>query len=76
MIVARPLTQLEPDLLVGLEHKQLVFVGIFDGTLLARFDPPPDGWDYESLERVGHNFESRDPWNAILGGRWVGSSEI
>lgn len=76
MIVARPLTQQEPDLLVGFEHKQLVLVGTFDGALLARFDPPPGGWDHDSLERVTEEFEHPDPWNAVLGDRWVGTSEL
>lgn len=76
MIVTRPVTPTEPDLLVGAEHKTLHFIGILDGDVLGKFDPPAEGWDHAALERAARVFEHRDPWNAILGDRWVGSSEV
>lgn len=75
MIITRPLRPGEPDLLIGQEREPVRFVS--DDTPrreIASVPAPAHGWTHDALEAV------RPPqvayWDAYLGIRWVGSSEV
>lgn len=74
MIVARPQKAGEPDLLVGQERCSLRITTLAGNQELAALQPPQEGWTHDALESVALPKDSA--WNAFLGVRWVGSSEI
>ncbi len=74
MIVSRPLTPKEPDLLIGQKHQTLIFKDI-DGAVIRAMLPPKSGWSHDLLERVV-NYVCADTWDAYLGTKWIGSSEV
>lgn len=73
MIVTRPTSPNEPDLLRGFEHKPLRFISPEGGQIAVEY-PPPTGWTHDRLE------QSHQPqgcsWDAFLGTHWIGSSEV
>jgi hypothetical protein len=80
-IVARPLTENEPDLLPGLEMCNLVFKNE-DGITVRDIPAPALGWTHDSLEaqeRLLPAGITQNVWDAYLIGQepnWIGSSEI
>lgn len=76
MIIARPITLIEPDLLLGREFEALKFKDAPDGHLLALVPAPPGGWTHDALEQVSLPISANGTWDAYLGPEWVGSSEI
>ncbi|HAS6097504.1 TPA: hypothetical protein I7145_23125 [Vibrio vulnificus] len=74
MIVARPLNDHEPDLLVGFERQPLV-VKDLDGKEIYRIDAPDNGWSHDVLESIDF-YSISTQWDAYLGEQWVGSSEV
>ncbi len=75
MIVARPNTAKEPDLLAGREFEALRYVAM-DGQELATIPAPAAGWTHDALERVRPDIHEGETWDAFLGPQWVGSSEL
>jgi hypothetical protein len=73
MIVTRPITANEPDLLSGYENEPLILKDL-DANELTRIEPVPDGWTHDMLESL--ELVAFEPFDAYLGSRWVGSSEI
>ncbi|MCG3740697.1 hypothetical protein [Vibrio cincinnatiensis] len=74
MIVARPLNDHEPDLLVGFDRQPLIVKNL-DGKEIHRIDAPGDGWSHDVLESI--DFYCISPqWDAYLGEQWIGSSEV
>lgn len=74
MIVARPLHDSEPDLLVGYELQPLV-VKDLDDKEIHRIDAPNNGWSHDELESIDYCSISPE-WDAYLGSQWIGSSEV
>ena len=74
MIVARPQTAGEPDLLAGQERCVLRFTTLTGNQDLSAHQPPQEGWTHDALEAV--SLPKGEPWSAFLGTQWVGSSEI
>ncbi|HAS8195750.1 TPA: hypothetical protein I7682_17870 [Vibrio vulnificus] len=76
MIVARPLLPGEPDLLKGNETAKLIITNL-DGQVIGCFTPS-GLWTHDELESF--EFGKLDPenlgWDAYLGERWIGSSEV
>lgn len=77
MIVTRPQSQQEPDLLAGNEFAMLVFKDS-EGGIMYEYPPPATGWTHGRLEAVAAEVtqHARWAWEAWLNGRWVGSSEV
>lgn len=77
MIVTRPTGSETNDLLDGHEFKDLMVFNL-EGELVARQNPPYDGWCHDSLEALSIDDMSPNGWNAYLGDKdyWVGSSEV
>jgi hypothetical protein len=75
MIVARPNTAKEPDLLTGHESEALRYVAM-DGQELATIPAPASGWTHDALERVRPAIPEGEAWDAFLGTQWVGRSEL
>ena len=75
MIVTRPLHPGEPDLLTGNEREPVRFVSDDAARReIARVPAPALGWTHDALEAVSPPQASY--WDAYLGIRWVGSSEV
>lgn len=80
-IVARPLTEVEPDLLPGFEMCNLVFEND-DGAIIRDIPAPAFGWTHDLLEEQERLLPvemTLRVWNAYLIGSeplWIGSSEI
>lgn len=74
MIVARPKSPRENDLLHGYEWGSLKLVGD-DGKELARFPAPSSGWTHDALEAIVRDFHA-PLWDAFLDDQWIGSSEV
>lgn len=78
MIVARPINQSEPDLLVGLEFEPLIIKNL-KGAVMGRINPPESGWNHDSLELTEDEIYKISPfgWDLYLGvGGWIGGSEV
>ncbi|MFA1240858.1 hypothetical protein ACCC84_21355 [Serratia odorifera] len=75
MIVTRPTSSKEPDLLCGYETAKLV-VKDLSGANATEYATPEQGWTHASLEALDLCVAFPDGWDAFLGGEWVGSSEI
>lgn len=80
MIVVRPKSRREPDLLLGCEHNTLMFTDL-DGHIIQQHTPPGDGWSHQLLEDIAGVLPEqvqRDGWDAYLGNKdnWIGSSEV
>lgn len=73
MIISRPLSPNEPDLLQGREKLPLRFI-CAAGAELANVHAPSGGWTHDGLEAATP--PDAEPWNAYLGEQWVGSSEL
>ena len=68
----------EPDILSSVAEKSLMILSL-DGQLLARYEPPLDGWTHDRLTQLASKFPHQ--WNycgadALLGESFVGSTEI
>lgn len=81
-IVARPLSEDEPDLLIGHECSDLVFTDADEKTFRS-VQSPVRGWTHDLLETQEHQLPddiSKNVWDAHLvnGDQrvWIGSSEI
>jgi len=74
VIVARPLNDSEPDLLVGNEQKTLVITNL-DKKELHRVAASNNGWTHDELESINYYGISSE-WEAYLGSQWIGSSEV
>lgn len=74
MIVARPISNDEPNLLFGNEHNDLVIRSL-DGCVLAKYPSPSNGWTFDELENMEHRLNF-DGWDAYLNQVWIGSSEV
>ncbi|QPS78358.1 MULTISPECIES: hypothetical protein [Delftia] len=74
MIVARPESDAESDLLSGHEHCVFRFVTGAGDHQLAAHQPPKAGWTHDALDAIV--VPKAEPWDAFLGAQWVGSSEI
>lgn len=80
MIVVRQLHDNEPDILTGSELDILVISGLNDNVLLSV--NAIEGWTVASLELMSvvadsvADFFQESGWNAYLGGKWIGSSEV
>lgn len=75
MIVARPLSAKEPDLLLGREYDVLNIKDL-DGIPCISYSPPHQGWTHDALEGVDYYSVSPFGWDAYLGNEWIGSSEV
>ncbi|MFT2793938.1 hypothetical protein ACMV5I_28555 [Serratia sp. T13T92] len=78
MIIARPLSSQEPDLLRGREKETLVITGL-SGEPLQTFPAPVENWTHDNLEALEMEvLQSAFPegWEAHLAGEWIGSSEV
>lgn len=77
MIVTRPQSLQEPDLLTGNEFAMLAFKD-FEGGTLYEYTAPATGWTHESLEAAAAEVAKKTSWawEAWLNGCWVGSSEV
>lgn len=75
MIVARPLSPAEDDLLTGNESAPLRFMlGDKPDVELKQVQAPANGWSHASLEAVVP--PASVSWDAYLGQAWIGSSEV
>lgn len=74
MIVARPQSPGERDLLGGFEWAALKLVDD-DGGELARYPAPAAGWTHDALEALERDFPAA-LWDAYLDDQWIGSSEV
>lgn len=72
MIITRPISPAESDLLAGMNHKRLRFTSVDDENIIEH-PSPPTGWTHDLLEAVT---PPAKPWDAWLGHVWIGSSEI
>jgi hypothetical protein len=77
MIVARPVNDLEPDLLEGNESNDLIIYDL-DGIELERHISPIGKWTHDLLDQFSTQFNIRLKlgWDAYLGESWIGSSEV
>ncbi|MDC7692532.1 hypothetical protein [Vogesella indigofera] len=76
MIVTKPVSAQEKDLLLGNEHEDLIFTNGEDEILL-QLDAPATGWTHELLEKASeHPSLAGKLWDAYLEGCWIGSSEV
>ncbi|HGM5003716.1 MULTISPECIES: hypothetical protein [Serratia] len=75
MIVAKPISSKEPDLLVGNEQKTLIIKDL-SGAVLASFKPDGAGWTHDQLLAIDIHSMAPEGWDAYLADDWIGSSEI
>ncbi|WP_097103323.1 hypothetical protein [Serratia sp. JKS296] len=75
MIVAKPISSKEPDLLAGNEQKILVINGL-SGAVLASIKPDSTGWTHDQLLAIDIDSMAPEGWDAYLADNWIGSSEI
>lgn len=77
MIVTRPVSPNEPDLLTGNENAALSVFDL-DHSALACFPPPVNGWSHKMLEELANDLNEYFPmgWVACFELDWIGSSEI
>lgn len=75
MIVAKPITSQEPDLLAGNEKKTLIIMDL-SGEVLASFKPDSSGWTHDQLQAIDIHSMAPEGWDAYLADDWIGSSEI
>jgi hypothetical protein len=73
LIVTRPERETEADLLAGRERMDLLVTPLCGGERLS-IPAPSDGWTHARLETAVERVEP--PWDASLGGQWIGSSEV
>ena len=73
-IVARKLSDNEPDLLIGHEHEDLIITDL-DKVTLKVIRPPTNGWTHDILESINY-YSINDAWDAYLGKQWIGCSEV
>ncbi|HEY3983488.1 hypothetical protein [Cedecea sp.] len=74
-IVAQPINDKEPDLLIGNENYPLTVQNLA-GNVLARISPDSTGWTHHKLLALDIDSIAPEGWDAYLGAEWVGSSEI
>lgn len=74
MIVARPLNKSEPDLLKNNENETLKILNL-DGVLMEEIEAVVP-WTHDSLEAIDYYSYSNEGWDAHLGDKWIGSSEV
>lgn len=74
MIVARPLHDSEPDLLVGNEQQPLIIKNL-DDIEIKRIEAPKNGWTHDQLENIDY-YSISPVWDAYLSIKWIGSSEV
>jgi hypothetical protein len=75
MIVAKPITSKEPDLLAGNEHKTVTIKDL-SGTELASIKPVSTGWTHDKLLAIDIDSMAPYGWDVYLGSEWIGSSEV
>lgn len=75
MIVAQPINEKEPDLLIGNENKGLTIQDLA-GKVLASIRPDSTGWTHAKLLEIDIDSMAPEGWDAYLGDEWIGSSEI
>lgn len=77
MIVTRPVTTKEPDLLINNENLELIITDLARSEI-KRISPPLNGWTHALLESIVYDEISADGWEAFLGDTncWIGSSEV
>ena len=79
-LVARPVSEREPDLLAGNENKPL-FLRNLTGSETFRIDPMPK-WSHDSLDSIVSRSDLAEfvdrhfGADAYLGDVWIGSSEV
>lgn len=73
-IIVRPQRN-EPDILSGQEHLPLTILDLTDNVVVV-IPAPSNGWNIEMLESVDCDEAAPFGWNAYLGDRWIGSSEL
>ncbi|MEZ9455893.1 hypothetical protein AB4586_19540 [Vibrio sp. 10N.222.49.E4] len=75
MIVARPLSPAEPDLMEGRTLDPLRILSL-EGVEMVQYHAPKSGWTHDALECVDYFSVSPDGWDAYLDEQWIGSSEV
>jgi hypothetical protein len=75
MIVTRPKSKNEPNLLLGHEFTELT-IKDGDGVNVKTFEAPREGWTHDVLESLDIHEVSPYCWDAYLGEQWIGSSEV
>jgi hypothetical protein len=75
MIVAQPINEKEPNLLIGNENKGLTIQDLA-GKVLASISPDDTGWTHAQLLAIDIDSMAPEGWDAYLGDEWIGSSEI
>jgi hypothetical protein len=75
MIITRALNKGEKDLLIGFENEQLTIKCMDDKADIV-IEPVDGFWTHEALEFIDYNKHSPSGWDAYLGEKWIGSSEI
>lgn len=74
-IVAEPINENEPDLLIGNKNKTLTIQELA-GKVLASIRPDSTGWTHAQLLVIDIDSMAPEGWDAYLGDEWIGSSEI
>ncbi|APX10020.1 hypothetical protein PPW95_25125 (plasmid) [Vibrio parahaemolyticus] len=78
MIITRPYSNKEKDLLVGNENLTVVITDLLE-IELKQIQAPETGWTHDLLEslNVELNNDYPDGWDAhFSNGNWIGSSEV
>ncbi|WP_305372790.1 hypothetical protein [Photobacterium leiognathi] len=68
----------EPDILSSEAEKPLMILSL-EGQLLARYEPPVNGWTHDRLTQLASEFPHQWDYcgaDALLGESFVGSTEI
>ncbi|MFN1149603.1 hypothetical protein ACJ0RR_002666 [Serratia liquefaciens] len=74
-LVAQPISDKEPDLLIGNENYPLK-VQDLAGKVLTSISPDDTGWTHAQLLAIDIDSMAPEGWDAYLGDEWIGSSEI
>lgn len=72
-IIADRKSDKEPDILAGFEKKDLLLVSESGDQVVKA--APPAGWTFATLEAAAI-VELGEAWDAYLGDRWIGSTEV
>lgn len=76
--VSRPLSNTEPDLLIGNEYAPLTVKNSFTRKQIKVIAPPALGWTHDKLETTcaSLRLNADEAYDVYLSKQWIGSSEI